>query len=142
MDLLTTLWLMPVLGVVIVVGVIISIRRTAASIPTSSTRRWYWRAVLVLGGVVTAVRVAICWYLTYRAYSHHESLSEVPLIALLNPEYLLAPGDPATPAGMWALTAALVAGSFGGVSILALIVWRFSGVGGRNERHEGLDGAL
>ena len=58
---------------------------------------------------------------------HRESLSELPLIALLMPEYLLTPGDPATPAGMWLLTAALVIGSFCIVSALAAVVWRYIG---------------
>jgi hypothetical protein len=43
------------------------------------------------------------------------------------PEYLLIPGDPSPPGGMWMLTAALVIGSFVGVLVLALVVWRLFG---------------
>src|SRR5258708_4236826 len=32
---------------------------------------------LVVGGFVTVVRVAICWWATYRAFSSNETLSEV-----------------------------------------------------------------
>ena len=94
--------------------------------PLPSARRRYWLSVLLFGGVVAVVRVVICWNLAYRAFSRTESLSEVPLIALLTPEYLLTPGDPSTPEGMWALTAALVVGTFIGVSVMALVVWGFA----------------
>ncbi len=125
MGLITALWLVPLLAVVIVCAVLVLLRRRAVMTPAGSARRQYWRSVLVLGGTVTAVRVGICWDLTYRAFSRTESLSEVPFIALLMPEYLLAPGDPATPTGMWALTAALVVGSFVIVSAMALLIWRY-----------------
>ena len=126
MDLLTTLWFIPLVAVVIIFAVLIGIRRTAFGSSASSERR-YWQLVLLVGAIVAALRVGICWFLTYRAFLHRESLSEVPLIGLLMPEYLLAPGDPAAPAGMWALTGALVIGSFAGVSVLAALVWRFFG---------------
>ena len=111
----------------IVSGVLILIRRRAVATSTGSAPRHYWRSVLVVAGVVTVLRVGICWYLTYRAFSHYESLSEIPLIVLLMPEYLLTPGDPATPQGMWCLTAALVIGTFVMVTLLALVVWSFVG---------------
>jgi hypothetical protein len=83
--------------------------------------------LLDLGGVLAVVRVGICCWATYRAFIHQESLDEIPLIALLMPEYLITPGDPASPSGMWALTAQLVIGSFVAVSVLALLVCRFGG---------------
>src|SRR5437763_5901435 len=102
MTILSTLWLLPLLSLVVLFLLLVSLRHCVLAAPRPSAKRLYWRSVLVLGGVVTAVRVAICWYLTYRTFSHNERLSEVPLIALLMPEYLLAPGDLASPAGMWA----------------------------------------
>jgi hypothetical protein len=82
-------------------------------------------SVLFLGGVVTAVRVLILWYVTCRAFVHRESLSELPLILLLMPELLVAPGDPVTPRVMWTLAGLLVIGSFVMVSALALLVWKY-----------------
>jgi hypothetical protein len=108
---------------VIVCAVLVLLRRKAMAIPAGSARQYWW-SVLVFVGFITVVRIGICWWATYRAFIHRESLSAVPLIALLMPEYLLTPGDPATPTGTWALTAALVIGTFVAVSLLALFIWR------------------
>lgn len=123
MGILTALWVVPLVVFAIMSGVLVLFRRRALAFPAGVARRRYWRSVLVLAGLVAAIRVGICWNLTYRAFTHQESLSEVPLIILLLPEYLLTPGDPSTPEGMWALTGSLVAGSFVWISILALVVW-------------------
>jgi uncharacterized membrane protein len=82
--------------------------------------------------VVSFIRVMILWYVTYREWSHNESLSELPLMVLLLPELLLMPGGRSTPATMWISTGLLVAGSFGMVSGLAWLVgkWKQSGSSG------------
>jgi hypothetical protein len=59
-------------------------------------------------------------------------------MALLMPEFLVVPGDPATPAGMWELTAALIVGSFSGVSVLALLVWKSFGRGELRRTSQGI----
>jgi hypothetical protein len=82
-------------------------------------------SVLLVEGVVTVVRVLILWYVTYRAFVHRENLSELPLIVLLMPELLLAPGDAVSPKGMWTLTGLLVVGSALIVSLLAALVWKY-----------------
>lgn len=82
-------------------------------------------SVLVVVAVVTVVRVLILWYVTYRAFVHSEHLSELPLIVLLMPELLLAPGDPVSPRGMWALTMLLVVGSALLVLLLAALLWNY-----------------
>ena len=123
MTILSALWLVPLAAFVLVCVVLILLWRRATVIQAGAARRRYWLSVLVLIGVVAVVRVVICWNLAYRAFRHTEKLSEVPLIALLMPEYLLTPGDPSTPEGMWALTAALVVGTSIGISVMALVVW-------------------
>jgi len=127
MGILTPLWLVPLIAVVVLSAALVLIRRKSMMVPARSARRRYWRSVVVMCGIATVVRVGICWSLTYRAFVHRESLSEVPLIGLLLPEYLVIPGDPSTPTGMWALTGALVVGSLVMVSAWAVMVWRLVG---------------
>ena len=125
MGIVTALWLVPLVALVIAFGFLILLHRRAP-VTTASAHPRYWISVLVLGGVVAIVRVGICWWVTYRAFIHQESVDEIPFIALLMPEYLIVPGDPASPEGMWALTAALVIGSFAAVVLMAWFVWRFA----------------
>jgi hypothetical protein len=121
---ITSVWLTPCLAMVTVCVALVVLGRSALRSRTGSGRRRYWISVLLVEGVVTVVRVLILWYVTYRAFVHKENLSELPLMVLLMPELLLAPGDPVSPRGMWTLTGLLVVGSALIVSLLAALVWK------------------
>ena len=86
MTILTALWLVPLVALVVVCAVLLLLWRRAMAVQAGSARRRYSRSVLTLVALVAVVRVGICWFLTYRAFVHRESLSEVPVIALLMPE--------------------------------------------------------
>ena len=126
MGIVTAVWLVPLFALLVVCAVLVLLRRRAGANPAESARRRYWWSVLVLVAMITVVRVGICWWAAYMAFRHTESLSEIPVIALEMPEYMLTPGDPSTPEGMWALTGTLVIGTSVGVSVLALVVWGFA----------------
>ena len=47
--------------------------------------------ILTVGLSLAAVRIAALWFLIYREWSHHQSISLLPLVILLYPEGLLLP---------------------------------------------------
>ena len=55
------------------------------------TTESYLREVLKVGLGLSAIRIAALWFLLYREWSHHPSISLLPLILALYPEGLLLP---------------------------------------------------
>ena len=89
MGLITALWLVPLLALVIVLGFSFFFEAGLSGVEPDQRRR-YWLFVIILGRVVTVIRVGICWWDTYRAFIRQESLSGLPLLALLMPEFACA----------------------------------------------------
>ena len=80
-------------------------------------RVWLW------GSIVALVRVGALWFLIYREWTHQQSLGTLPLVLLLFPEALLLPASVIWTAKLALLfSAALSAGSFLMVAVLALVV--------------------
>jgi len=67
----------------------------------------------------------VLWFLTYREWTHQQSLETLPLVLLLFPEALVLPASVTWTAKLALMfSAALIAGSFLWVRILTLVVRR------------------
>jgi len=86
-----------------------------------TARVWLW------GSVVALVRVGALWFLIYREWTHQQSLATLPVVLLLLPEGLLLPASMIWTAKLaLVFSAALIAGSFLWVAVLALAVRWFT----------------